>query len=143
MPAADPLALVAECARRSSVCWLSWEYAAAHGRVRVGERLVWHAWHDGAIVVVDGDGAQRLDGLADAAEARVTLRSKDTGGRVVTCAVGVLRVDPEDPAWDAHAGALAAVRLNLPEPARTVDAWREGGAVLRIVPQGSGAPPLP
>lgn len=124
-------ALVAESAKKSRVCWLSW--TGADGRPS-GPRLVWHAWYDGALLVVSGDDQQVLPGLAQAGTVEVTMRSKDTGGRLLTWPGSVEVVDPDDESWDALAGALLGVRLNLQDPAATAAGWRSAATVLRIVP---------
>jgi hypothetical protein len=139
-PGPEPTALFAECARRSAVCWLSWEQEGSAGRPGTRDRLVWHAWYDGAVLVVDGDGAQCLPGLAAASAATATMRSKDTGGRVLGCAVAVHVVAPDDPEWEAQARALLAVRLNAPDAEATLEAWRTRATVLRLVPRPAVVP---
>jgi len=124
--------LVAEAARKSRVCWLS--YRHPHGEVR--DRLVWHAWHDDALVVVDGDDHQRLPGLAEAASALVSLRSKETRTALVTVEARVEAVPPDAPGWEEHCAALLAVRLNLRNPAATRTAWAELARIVRLVPAG-------
>jgi hypothetical protein len=119
-------ALVAESARKSRVCWLSWA-----GR---RPRLVWHVWYDDALVVLSGDGDQVLTGIATSGDVEVTMRSKDTGGRLVTWTGSVRVVDPHDESWDGHAAALLGVRLNLPDPDAAREAWRSTGTIVRIHP---------
>jgi hypothetical protein len=114
------LPLVVEAARKSSVCWVGYR----HPEGVVADRLAWHVWHDGAVVVLAGDTGQPLDGLARATEAEVTLRSKDTRQRLVTWSARVELVEPDTQEWDAHASALAAARLNLADPAAAVESWR-------------------
>ena len=128
------LALVAESAKKSRVCWLtlSGGDASATGPSRP-PRLVWHAWYDGALVVLSGED-QRLPGLDSATTAEVVMRSKDTGARLLGWTGTVEVVDPDDERWEAHAAALLAVRLNLPDPAAALDAWRADATVVRIVP---------
>jgi hypothetical protein len=132
-------ALVAEAAKKSRVCWLAWSDARP--------RLVWHAWYDDALLVLAGEQDQPLPGLADAATAEVTFRSKDTGGRLVRWTGGVEVVDPGSPTWDAAATALLGVRLNLPDPASALLAWRSAATIVRVVPTGEADPagvgPLP
>jgi hypothetical protein len=126
-------ALVAESARKSRVCWISYEYAGGG----VHDRLVWHVWHDDALVLLSGEPGQLLEGLDrldDDSRVRVTMRSKDTGGLLVTW-TGVPRVvAPDDESWDGHAAAILGVRLNLPDPAAALGVWRESGTVLRVAP---------
>lgn len=135
-------ALVAEAGRRSRVCWLT----CTHPEGRIEGRLVWHAWHDGALLVLSGDD-QPLRGLESASTAEVVMRSKDTGGELVRWHGSVQVVDPEDESWDEHATALLGVRLNLTDPGTAREAWRAEATVVRIVPTGAAAPepagPLP
>jgi hypothetical protein len=132
-------ALVAESAKKSRVCWLSWGGSAP--------RLAWHAWYDDALLVLSKNGEQLLDGLADAGTVTVTMRSKDTGGRLVEWTGTVEVTDPGAESWEPTAAALLAVRLNLPDPPGTLEAWRTTGTVMRIAPvvatQEFGSGPLP
>ena len=129
-PPVPQVALVAEAARKSRVCWLSWRHPG--GVVR--DRLVWHLWHDDALVVVDGDDQQVLPGLADATEVEVTLRSKEARTALVAVPTRPEVVAPGTPAWDEHAAALLAVRLNLRDPAATRAAWAETARLVRLTP---------
>ncbi len=135
-------ALVAEAAKKSRVCWLSWS------GVRGGEepRLVWHGWYDGALVVLSGD-EQQLDGIGSSATVEVVMRSKDTGGRLVGWTGSVTVVDPAAGSWDDHAAVLLGVRLNLPDPAAALARWRETATIVRIAPvdatEESESGPLP
>ena len=127
---------MAEAAKKSRVCWLSWQ-----GSRR--PRLVWHAWYDGALVVLSADAEQALPGLADAGTVEVTMRSKDTGGLLVTWTGSVEVVDPGTEGWEAHAAALLGVRLNLPDPDAASETWRTDGTVLRIAPVVATGEPGP
>jgi hypothetical protein len=111
---------VAEAARKSAVCWVGYRHP---GGV-VADRLVWHVWHDSAVVVLAGDTGQPLEGLTQATEAEVTMRSKDTKSRLVTWTARVEVVEPGTGQWEAHAAALVAERLNLPDPAAALESWR-------------------
>jgi hypothetical protein len=126
--------LVTEAARRSAVCWVSYRHPGGD----VTDRLVWHVWHDGAVVVLAGDTGQPLEGLSQATDATVTMRSKDTRARLVTWTAGVEVVEPGTERWEAHAAALVAERLNLPDPAAAVESWRatpgSGCSVVRLDP---------
>jgi hypothetical protein len=128
------LPLVTEAARKSAVCWVGYR----HPDGVVTDRLVWHVWHDGAVVVLAGDTGQPLEGLSKAAEAQVTLRSKDTRQRLVTWPASVQVVEPGTAEWDDHAAALAAARLNLPDPGAAVESWRADPrcSVVRLNPPG-------
>ena len=135
------MALVAESAKKSRVCWLSW--SAEQGRP---PRLVWHGWYDDALVVLSGD-EQVLAGIAASTTADVVMRSKDTGGRLVGWSGTVEVVDPASGSWDDHAAALLGVRLNLIDPAAALARWREEATIVRIVPVAAteerGPGPLP
>lgn len=134
-------ALVAESAKRSRVCWLSYRHPG--GVVR--DRLVWHAWHDDALLVLSGAGGQTLEGLAGltgrAEEDRVevTMRSKESGARLVTWLAAAAVVPRADERWEECAGALLGVRLNLPDPAAARQQWRDHGTILRLAPVGATA----
>ncbi len=118
-------ALVAELAKRTGVCWL-----------RVGERTcpVWHAWSDGALCVVHGGAEQPLPDLGHGDRVEVVMRSKDTGGRLLTWAGRVSVVRPDDEEWAATTAALVAGRQNLRDPATAPDEWARHSTVLRITP---------
>lgn len=133
--------LVAESAKKSRVCWLSWPGSPQ-------PRLVWHAWYDDALLVLSGDD-QVLPGIDSVAASsnrtdpdgtdpggtvEVTMRSKDTGGRLVTWTGKVEVVDPASGSWDESAAALLGVRLNLPDPAAALAGWRESATIVRIAP---------
>ena len=118
-------ALAAEAARKSRVSWVAWR---AHP-----PRLVWHVWHDGALVVLSGED-QPLTGIEAATTAAVVMRSKDTGGQLVRWTGSVEVVDPGTERWDEHAAALVAVRLNLTDPAAALAEWRAGATIVRLVP---------
>ena len=53
-----------------------------------------------------------LPGLADGAEAKVTVRSKDKGGRLVSWTADVDEVRPGTELWDTVTALLAKERLN-------------------------------
>jgi hypothetical protein len=132
-------ALAAEAARKSRICWLSYEYAGGAET----ERLVWHVWHDEAVVVLLGEPGQVLGGVDQLApagpveHASVTVRSKDTGGRLLTWVGPVEIVAPGTARWEEHAAALLGVRLNLAAPAAALEEWRSERTILRV--GGSGA----
>jgi len=117
------MGVIEEGAKKSSVLWLSLDRP----------RLAWHAWHDGAIYLVTGGGEQPLPGLAEAGEVRVTLRSKDNGGRLVAFDASVEVVD-QAKASDAVA-ALAKERLNAPDGARLLERWAAVSKVIRLTPR--------
>ena len=83
-----------------------------------GTHAVWHVWHDDgddrghrpAAYVVSGPGEQSLPWLPD--EVELILRSKDTGGRLLTVHATAREVTPEDDGWDAAVEVLRPERLN-------------------------------
>ena len=77
--------LVAEAVRKAAVAWVAVDDRPA--------RAVWCMPVDGALWVVTGPGEQDAPGLAEARQARVTLRG-DHGGQVVTYPATVTRVAP-------------------------------------------------
>lgn len=122
-------ALLAEAAGKSGLVWLR---PQGDGRAWPA----WHVWADGALLVVSGAGEQQLpplDGPVD-----VLLRSKDTGGRLLTVRATARALVPDDEAWLPAAEALAASRLNSAHaPAQLPEHWRERGAVItRLVAEG-------
>jgi hypothetical protein len=126
-------ALVAELARKTGVCWV-----AHRGRTQP----VWHVWSDGALCLVSGGDEQPLpvlDRLPDGERVEVVMRSKDTGGRLLTWVGEVSVVRPEDPVWASTTAALVAGRLNLRDPATAADDWAARSVVRRIVPTADPA----
>jgi hypothetical protein len=110
-PAVNVTRLTHEALSKSGLLW-----------VRVpgggGTHAVWHVWHDDgdprgtgpAAYVVSGPGEQSLPWLPDDVE--LILRSKDTGGRLLTVHATVRELTPEDDGWDAAVELLRPERLN-------------------------------
>jgi hypothetical protein len=122
-------ALVDEALRKSSLLWLG---------TRSADRpvAVWHAVTDGAAHVVGGGLEQELPDLADGDEVEVTVRSKDTGGRLVSFVAVVREVRPGDTAWDTVVADLHAKRLNPPDGESQPLRWARESRVLRLQPTG-------
>ena len=136
-------ALFAEAATKSGLMWVqppddrAWPF--------------WHAWADDTVYVVSGPGEQALPWLP--AEVRLILRSKDTGGRLLTVHATVHEIGPTDEAWGPATEALKAVRLNAADDALdrwalecTVRAFRPFGTPVEApgsYPTTSGAAPVP
>ncbi len=122
-------ALRAELGRRTDLCWVR------HGDLT---QAVWHAWVDddegGVLALVSGGDEQPFPEVADGARVEVLMRSKDTGGRVLTWAGVTSVVRPTDERWQPTVAALVARRLNLPDPAGAPDRWAERSVVRRVVP---------
>lgn len=109
-PAVDVTRLVNEAASRSGLLWIRIPGGGTHP--------VWHVWHDDGdprgtgpcAHVVSGPGEQWLPPLPD--EVELILRSKDTGGRLLTVPATVRELTPEDGAWAAAVDVLRPERLN-------------------------------
>ncbi|GAA2158677.1 hypothetical protein [Pedococcus bigeumensis] len=136
-------ALFAEAATKSGLMWVQ----------PPGDRAwpFWHAWADETVYAVSGPGEQSLPWLPG--EVLLILRSKDTGGRLLTVQATVQEIDPADEGWDAATEALRAGRLNASDDAVerwarecTVRALRPFGAPVEgpgSYPTTSGAAPVP
>jgi hypothetical protein len=122
-------ALVDEACRKSSLLWL---------RRPPADRAVavWHVVSDGAVHVVGGGLEQPLPDLGDGDEVEVTVRSKDTGGRLVAFVAVVHELRPGDPGWDGAVADLHAKRLNAPDGEMQPARWARESRVLRIEPTG-------
>ena len=101
-------ALIEEACRKSALIWLRMP-DAPHARA------AWHAYVDGAVHVVGGGIEQELPPLADGTEVEVTVRSKDTWGRILRLTAQATRIRPGTEAWDAVVPELHAKRLNPPD----------------------------
>ena len=131
-------ALVAELARKTGLCWVRYDPSTGSGH-RGRDHAVWHVWHDDALCLVSGGDEQPLPDLPDGARVEVVMRSKDTGGRVLTWVGRVSVVRPEDEAWPGTTAALVAGRLNLRDPATAAERWAGSSVVRRIRPTGEQA----
>ncbi|MDQ3627820.1 MAG: hypothetical protein M3419_03225 [Actinomycetota bacterium] len=124
----DGLALVAELARKSGLCWIGYGEPPS-------QHPVWHVWHADAIGVVAGGDEQPLPGIEAYDEVTVTLRAKTTRHHLATCRARVDRVRPGADGWDDLTAALKASRLNLLDPASATQRWGRDALVLRLVPR--------
>ena len=129
-------ALVEEATKKSGLVWVKGPAGPS--------RALWHVWHEGgAVLVGDGPGEQPLPGLVDGAEAEVTVRSKDKGGRLVTWAATVVELAPDSPEWEAAVAELKGKRLNAPDGEAMPSRWARECRVVRLVPRAGGSRPLP
>ncbi|MDQ0844909.1 hypothetical protein [Streptomyces sp. V1I6] len=120
-------ALVEEATKKSGLIWVRGDGPA---------RALWHVWHEGAAYIVgDGPGEQPLPGLVDGADAEVTVRSKDKGGRLVAWSARVSELAPRSHAWEAAVGELKGKRLNAPDAERMTERWARECRVLRLEPR--------
>ncbi|GAB3877592.1 hypothetical protein [Terrabacter terrigena] len=90
----------------------------------------WHVWDDGAALVVSGPGEQPLPWLPK--EVRLILRSKDTGGRLLTVRAHVHVLEPGTPEWQRATELLRASRLNAVDDSLT--RWAAECTVTALVP---------
>ncbi len=121
--AAELSALVEEATRKSGLVW-------------VDGQALWHIWHDGAMYVVGGPGEQPLPDLVDGGTARVCVRSKDKGGRLVSWPARVRLLAPDGEEWGVAVGELKGKRLNTVDPAGIADRWARECRVFRLAPEG-------
>jgi hypothetical protein len=132
-PPAFTQALIAELAKKTSVCWLR------YGPPESGpasSHAAWHVWLDDALYVVSGGAEQPLPGIEDVDRVEVTMRSKENGGRLVTWVGRRTEVRPGDEPWEPVTTALVAGRLNLQDLTTAAQTWAERSVVSRIVPTG-------
>lgn len=122
-------ALVEEACRKSAMSWL-----APAGQAQ--SSLAWHIWHDGALYVVSGGQEQSLPAMADGELLTVTVRSKDTGTRLVTWIGTTSTVSPGTPEWDSVVPELHAKRLNPIDGEQQPVRWARESTVTRITPTG-------
>ncbi|BFV57450.1 hypothetical protein KCMC57_up25540 [Kitasatospora sp. CMC57] len=122
-------ALLEEAAKKSGLLWVR-----AEGESR--SRALWHAWHDGAVVVV-GDGIEQpLHGLTAGQPAEVTVRSKDKWGRLTSWPATVTELAPGSDAWLGAVEELKGKRLNAPDTDTIAERWARDCRVLRLAPAG-------
>ena len=127
--AAFQAALVDEAGRKSSVLWVS-----VPGNAQpLG---AWHAWVDGAAVVVHEGDEQKLPGLRLTDRVELVLRSKDTAALLVRVPARVVPLEPGTAAWDAAAGALHAARQSAPDGEAQPDRWATASLITRLEPTG-------
>ena len=102
--------LTHEAMTKSGLLWVRLPGGGAHP--------AWHVWHDDgdergtgpAAYVVSGPGEQSLPWLPE--EVELVLRSKDTGGRLLTVHATARELHPQDADWDAAVDVLRPERLN-------------------------------
>ena len=124
--------LIHEAASKSGLLWVRLPDGSSHP--------VWHVWHDDgddrgtgpAAYVVSGPGEQSLPWLPD--EVEVVLRSKDTGGRLITVHATARELRPEDAGWDAAVDVLRPERLNA--MGDTAERWRQSCTIHVLTPHG-------
>lgn len=123
-PSVNVTALLAEAAGKSDIMWVDVP----------GERSfpVWYAWVADRFYVVSGEGEQLLPPLPEVV--RLILRSKDSGGRLITVTATAHLLAPHTPSWETAVAALAGERLNATDDVAA--RWAESGAVHALHPFG-------
>ena len=127
--------LTHEAASRSAVLWIRLPGGSTHP--------AWHVWHDDgdergpgpAAYVVSGPGEQSLPWLPDDVE--LILRSKETGGRLLTVRATAREISPESPEWDAAVEILRPERLNA--VGDVAERWRSSCTIHVLTPHGRPA----
>ncbi len=131
----DVTRLTNEAATKSGLVWVRVPGGTTHP--------VWHVWHDDgdeqgagpAAYVVSGPGEQHLPWLPD--EVELVLRSKDTGGRLLTVPATARALEPGSEPWDAAVEVLRPERLNATgTPEEVAARWRDHNTVHVITPHG-------
>jgi hypothetical protein len=129
----DVTALVEEAAKKSRLMWL--HLPGLHLPGLPQPRAAWHVWHDGAAYILTGGvGEQPLPGLPETDRVRVTLRSKDKGGRLVSFIAACEPVRPGTDVWDTVTPILAKERLNAASHEGQVERWAKESYLLRLTP---------
>ncbi len=134
-PAGSPVdvsRLTTEAATKSGLLWVRLPDGQSHP--------AWHVWHETgdehapgpAAYVVSGPGEQFLPWLPD--EVELLLRSKDTGGRLLTLPATARELEPGSTEWTVAVEALRAERLNA--VGDTVERWRDSCTVHVLSPHG-------
>ena len=121
-------ALVEEATKKSGVVWIAVGGAPP--------RAAWHVWHEGALHLVVGGLEQQFPELATATQARVTVPSKDKGGRLVTWRAVPRLLAPGTDEWESAANALHAERLNPPDGEAQPQRWARESQIWRLEPTG-------
>ena len=124
--------LIHEAASKSGLIWIRVPGAGTHP--------VWHVWHDDgdargtgpAAYVVSGPGEQSLPWLPE--EVELVLRSKDTGGLLLTVHASAQEVTPADEGWDAAVEVVRPERLNA--VGDVASRWAQGCTIHVITPHG-------
>lgn len=122
-------ALLEEAAKKSGLLWVQ-------PKGQPHSRALWHAWYDGAVVVVGDGGEQPLHGLTAGSAATVTVRSKDKWGRLTSWPATVSELEPQSEAWLGAVEELKGKRLNAPDTDTIGDRWARECRVLRLAPAG-------
>lgn len=123
-------ALIEEAMKKSALVWLTLPGLPQ-------PRAAWHVWHDGAAyILTGGEGEQPLPGLPEADRVLVTVRSKDSGGRLLSWVAACEQVEPGGARWEEVAPLLAKERLNAPAHEGLLERWAAESYIVRLTPTG-------
>jgi hypothetical protein len=138
MDAAATATLIEDAVKKSGLLWVR---AAGPGHIA---QPVWHIWHEGAIYVLTGGleqpapgGLETVDPDDSEARALVTVRGKDSNGRLATFETTVARIPTGSNEWDALVPALQAKRLNLPDGEAAPQRWAIECTLWQLIPTGA------
>lgn len=123
--------LLAAAAAKAGLVWV------LAGTPDAPAQALWHAWHEGSLLVVVGGGEQP-DPLVGREVARVRVPSKDTGAALVDVEVRVEVLEPRSDAWETAAFRLKGARLNAPDADHLLDRWADDSRLLRLHPVAAG-----
>lgn len=123
-PTVSVTALLGEAAAKSDILWVDIP----------GDRSfpVWYAWVTDRFYLVSGEGEQLLPPLPEIVT--VILRSKDSGGRLLTVSASAHLLAPHTESWESAVEALAGERLNATDDVRA--RWARAGSVYALHPFG-------
>jgi hypothetical protein len=125
-------ALFSQAATKSGLLWVE-ELSAQEGTSTGRTWPVWHVWLDDTVYVVSGPGEQELPWLPG--DVRLILRSKDTGGRLLSVHASVEELTPDSPRWEPVVAALKKARLNARDDVE--ERWRSSCTVRALHPFGT------
>ncbi|MDO5502436.1 MAG: hypothetical protein Q4G67_04590 [Actinomycetia bacterium] len=118
-------ALLGEAAKKSDIMWIE----VPEDRTFA----VWFAWAQDRFYVVSGEGEQLLPPLPEMV--RIILRSKDSGGRLITVNATAHLLSPQTPSWESAVQALSGERLNATDDQGA--RWAESGRIHALHPVGA------
>lgn len=126
----DITGLLAEAAKKSDILWVDVPADRTFA--------VWHAWDTDRFYLVSGEGEQLLPPLPEVVT--VILRSKDSGGRLITVNATAHLLAPRSESWETAVAALAGERLNATDD--VAERWAQSGSVYALHPFGEPLTPV-
>jgi hypothetical protein len=138
-PAVAAKETFAKALGKGAVIWIS---VPLDKPVRYGRRqfrtehtqAVWYVWSDGKVYVLDGPTEQQVPGLAQAAQVRLTARSKDLRSRVSDVPATVALIPNDSERFDVIGRMALGRRLNLPDGDGALERWRANCALVELTP---------